>query len=79
MQTVLVLLSMILIALGATQAFAKNCADRQQVCFRYCDKTYQLRGHEACRATCGDYMSICRSTGCWESKVTAKECGFTKN
>ena len=79
MRMILSLLLGISIFSVANSALAKTCTERQQVCFRYCDKSYQQKGHEACRAVCGDYLSTCRSTGCWESKVSAKECGFSKN
>ena len=79
MRAILIMLLGAPILLAATPAFAKNCTERQQVCFRYCDRSYQQKGHEACRAACGNYLSICQSTGCWETKVTAKECGFAKS
>ena len=79
MRVILTLLVGISIVSATTPIIAKDCTERQQVCFRYCDKSYQQKGHEACRAACGSYMSVCQSTGCWESRVSAKECGFSKN
>lgn len=79
MRVIPILLLATLIVSAATPVFAKNCTDRQRVCLLYCDKSYQQKGHEACRAACGNFMSVCQSTGCWESRVTAKECGFSKN
>jgi hypothetical protein len=48
----------------------------QQVCFAYCEKSYN--NAESCRRACGDYLRECMSTGCWESRVAAKRCGFSK-
>ena len=59
-----------------TFAAAQTCTGRQQVCFAYCEKNYN--NAPKCRDACGDYMNICMSTGCWESKVTAKRCGFAR-
>jgi hypothetical protein len=64
-------------ALATTPAFAITCTDRQQVCFAYCEKNYN--NAPQCRATCGNLLTICMSTGCWNSKVTAQQCGITKN
>jgi hypothetical protein len=65
----------ILIAV-ASPASAITCTDRQGVCFAYCEKNY----HNApnCRAVCGQLLATCMSTGCWESRVTAKRCGIDK-
>ena len=79
MRMIIMLLIGIFIVSATTPVFAKNCTERQQVCFRYCDKSYPQKGHEACRTACGSFMSVCQSTGCWESRVSAKECGFSKN
>ena len=66
----------ILSTFTATQSHAITCSDRQQVCFRYCEKNYA--NAPRCRAVCGQLLSTCMSTGCWESKVTARQCGITK-
>jgi hypothetical protein len=63
-------------AITASSAFAITCTDRQQVCFAYCEKNYNNAPN--CRATCGILLSKCMSTGCWESKVTAKRCGISR-
>ena len=63
-------------ALATTPAFAITCTDRQQVCFAYCEKNYN--NAPPCRATCGNLLTTCMSTGCWNSKVTAQQCGITK-
>ena len=57
-------------------AATQSCTDRQQVCFAYCEKSYN--NAESCRRACGDYLRECMSTGCWESRVAAKRCGFSK-
>ena len=62
---------------ATSQTFAaQTCTERQQVCFAYCEKTY--KNAPKCTDACKDYLGICLSTGCWESKVTAKRCGFAK-
>lgn len=53
-----------------------TCTERQQVCFAYCEKTYN--NAPKCTDACKDYLAKCMATGCWESKVTAKRCGFAK-
>jgi hypothetical protein len=73
--TAFFLISIVYMAAGAP-AFATTCTERQQVCFAYCEKTY--KNAPKCIEACKEYLGICLSTGCWESKVTAKRCGFTK-
>jgi hypothetical protein len=72
----LLLVATILSISAATPSHAITCSDRQQVCFRYCEKNYA--NAPRCRAVCGQLLSTCMSTGCWESKVTARQCGITK-
>ena len=72
----LLLVGIILSICAPTRSYAITCTDRQQVCFAYCEKNYA--NAPACRATCGQLLSTCMSTGCWESKVTAEQCGITK-
>jgi hypothetical protein len=55
---------------------AQTCTERQQVCFAYCEKTYN--NAPKCTEACKNYLATCLSTGCWESRVTAKRCGFSK-
>jgi hypothetical protein len=66
----------VVISIAAGPASAITCTDRQGVCFAYCEKNY----HNApnCRAVCGQLLATCMSTGCWESRVTAKRCGIDK-
>jgi hypothetical protein len=64
------------ISVAVTPAFAATCSERQQVCFAYCEKTYN--NAPKCKATCEDLLSICKTTGCWESKVAAKRCDFDR-
>jgi hypothetical protein len=73
---ILFLVATILGISAATPSHAITCSDRQQVCFRYCEKNYA--NAPRCRATCGQLLSTCMSTGCWESNVTARQCGITK-
>ena len=63
-------------SIASTPAFAITCTDRQQVCFAYCEKNYN--NAPPCRATCGQLLNTCMSTGCWESKITAKQCGISR-
>src|SRR5258708_6457557 len=55
---------------------AQTCPERQQVCCAYCEKTY--KNAPKCLDACKTYLAECLCTGCWESKVTAKRCDFTK-
>jgi hypothetical protein len=57
-------------------SYAITCTDRQQVCFAYCVKNYN--NAPPCRASCAQLLATCMSTGCWNSKVTAQQCGITK-
>ena len=57
-------------------ADAKSCSERMLVCRGYCAKT--LNDSPACLAKCGEYRQECLSSGCWESRVVAKECGFAR-
>jgi len=61
---------------ATTPSLAITCTDRQQVCFHYCEKNYA--NVPRCKATCAQLLSDCMSSGCWESKVTARQCGITK-
>ena len=71
------LVVLFIISVAATPVFAATCTERQQVCFAYCEKTYN--NSPKCRATCEDLVSICKATGCWESKVAAKRCDFDRS
>jgi hypothetical protein len=73
---VLFLVAAVLSISAVTPSLAITCSDRQQVCFRYCEKNYA--NAPRCRAVCGELLSTCMSTGCWESKVTTRQCGITK-
>lgn len=69
----------VLVAAGlAGPAFAapKTCTGRQKVCLDYCAKNYAKS--PGCTSNCGDSINECMSTGCWSSKLVAKECGFAK-
>lgn len=58
------------------QAFADSCTERQRVCFAYCQKAES--NTPQCPAACRGYLTECLSTGCWESRVSAKRCGFDR-
>jgi hypothetical protein len=57
-------------------AEAKSCSERMQVCRGYCAKS--LSNSPACLAKCGEFRQECLSSGCWESRIVAKECGFNR-
>jgi hypothetical protein len=59
---------------GAAQA--KSCSDRLTTCQRYCEKS--MPGSHGCLGKCDDYLQACRASGCWESKIAARECGLTR-
>ena len=59
-----------------TTSFANSCSERQQVCLGYCAKSYN--NAPRCLTACSNYMNECISTGCWESKIVSKQCGFTR-
>jgi hypothetical protein len=72
-----VLLAAIILSISvATPSYAMTCTDRQKVCFAYCEKNYA--NAPRCRAACAQLLTTCMSTGCWESKVTARQCGILK-
>jgi hypothetical protein len=63
---------------SVNRAFAaaegKTCSDRLRVCQGYFAKS---RGDSpACHAECVELRQERLSSGCWESKIVAKECGF---
>ena len=76
--TVSLLVAIYVISFASTPLLAApmTCTNRQQVCFAYCARQY----HNAprCLSSCKDLMSQCLSNGCWDSKVTVKQCGITK-
>lgn len=59
---------------GAVQA--KTCSDRVQVCDGYCAKS--MGDTPGCHAKCRQYQQECLASGCWESKVVARQCGFAR-
>ena len=72
----LFLAATILSLAAATPSQAITCTDRQQVCFRYCEKNYA--NVPRCKESCAQLLTTCMSSGCWESKVTTRQCGITK-
>ncbi len=67
----------LLIALTAIMpVLAETCSDRKEVCYAYCDKSSP--NVPKCREVCGSILNTCMATGCWESRITAKRCGFAK-
>jgi len=65
----------ILITMTTATTRAMTCTDREQVCFAYCDKH---NPGPRCKPVCRELLSNCMSTGCWESKITAKRCGIDR-
>jgi len=70
------LVAMLVNAVTPTPTLAITCSDRKVVCLAYCEKHY----HNApkCTGVCEQLLTTCMSTGCWESKITAKHCGISK-
>jgi hypothetical protein len=65
----------LLLAVGGP-AQAMTCSERLQVCHGYCAKS---RGDSpGCHSKCGQLQQECIGSGCWESKVVAKQCGFAR-
>ncbi len=64
------------LALLPTMASAGTCTERQQVCLAYCAKNYN--NAPKCLEACSNYRTDGLSTGCFETKITAKQCGFTR-
>jgi hypothetical protein len=65
----------LLVALsGAAQAM--TCSERLQVCNSYCVKS--MGDTPGCHAKCRQFHQECMASGCWESKVVAKQCGFAR-
>ncbi len=74
-----------IMAVGATGALllalsgsaeAMTCSERLQVCHGYCAKS--MGDTPGCHAKCRQFSQECMASGCWESKVVAKQCGFTR-
>ena len=60
----------------AGSALAITCSERQQVCLGYCAKS--LGDTPGCHAKCREFHRQCMASGCWESKVVAKQCDFVR-
>jgi len=57
-------------------AEAATCSERLRTCHGYCVKS--MGDAPNCHAKCGRLHDMCMSSGCWESKVVAKQCGFER-
>jgi hypothetical protein len=55
---------------------APTCADRQKACHRYCDD--KMSTSIQCDPACDSLFSSCVETGCWDSPVAGKKCGYVK-
>ncbi len=60
------------LATGAAEA--KTCSDRLGACQRFRDKSRP----GSCQSKCGEYFQQGVATGCWESKIVARERGFAR-
>jgi hypothetical protein len=58
-------------------ADAKTCSERLEVCHGYCAKS--MHDSPLCHVKCQEFHQACLSSGCWESKVVAKQCGFGRS
>ena len=65
----------LVMALGGT-AQAITCSERLQVCHGYCVKS--MGDKPGCHAKCRQLDQECMASGCWESKIVAKQCGFAR-
>jgi hypothetical protein len=72
----LLLAGFVQLTIATSPTLASSCTERQQVCYAYCEKTYN--NAPACREKCVELHHECLASGCWESKVAAKRCGFSK-
>ena len=71
------LLACLAITLSGTRPLhAGSCSGGLKVCNAYCQKNYD--GHFRCLQACQGHFQDCMSTGCWESRVTARRCGFAR-
>jgi hypothetical protein len=59
------------------RAQAISCSDRKGVCIAYCDQRYH--GSGVCYGKCDQLLAECRATGCWNSAVTARRCGISRD
>ncbi len=57
-------------------AAAKTCSEQLEVCQGYCARSEG--GSPACLRVCGAYLRSCLGSGCWESKIVARQCGFER-
>ncbi len=64
--------SLLLALIGPVEA--KTCSERLQVCYGYCAKS--MGDSPRCHDRCRQLDQECTASGCWESKVVARECGF---
>jgi hypothetical protein len=55
---------------------AITCTDRLQVCHNFCIKS--MSNSPGCHAKCGEIHQECMASGCWESRVTAKQCNIVR-
>ena len=65
----------LILALGGSVQ-AKTCSERLQVCDGYCIKS--MGDSPGCHARCRQFHRECMGSGCWESRVVAKQCGFAR-
>ncbi len=64
------------IMLWTSPLLADSCSGRVRVCQAYCEK---VQGNSPiCLGNCQDSLAQCKSTGCWESRVVARRCGFAR-
>ncbi len=70
------ILALILALMLSDSAWAISCSERLQVCQGYCAKS--MGDTPGCHAKCRQFRQECIVSGCWESKVVAKQCGFAR-
>ena len=57
-------------------AAAMSCSERLQICHGYCIKS--MADRPGCHDKCREFHAQCLSSGCWESRVVAKQCNFVR-
>jgi hypothetical protein len=66
----------VLIVLFNGSAQAMTCTERLQVCHNFCIKS--MSNSPGCHAKCREIHQECMASGCWESKITARQCNIDR-
>ena len=55
---------------------APSCSARQKACHVYCNE--KMPTATQCDPACDGFYASCMETGCWDSPITGKKCGYDK-